>query len=196
MSEKPLKKLKKKYPNLPNQEIISNFYSKCLVEKTNANFTQKYVFRSSKNNVWLYDMIHATTQFKGLKVMKNIMFRQGIPGSFEFHGKKEKKLQIKKKNTLNKYLGIDDNESSLKKWLIEELEQDKYYSYDGLIQDIYQKTPFIDSTFKKTVKEMEKSNIVEVIELLQKENQVFKGKINLKLKIRNYSKERLFSIKI
>ncbi|MHA1855894.1 MAG: three-Cys-motif partner protein TcmP [Promethearchaeota archaeon] len=175
-------KLEKIYTDLQNQEIISNYYRKCIVEKTNANFTQKYVFRSSKNNIRLYDMIHATTQFKGLKVMKDIMFRQGIPGSFEFHGKKEKKLQIKEKNTLNKYLGIDDNESSLKKWLIDVLRPDEYYSYDDLIQDIYQKTPFIDSIFKKTVKKMEKSKIAEIIRRTSKRRSGFQGKDKFKIK--------------
>ena len=77
-------------------EAISNYFRNRIIEKTNANHTFRYKIRHAENNRWLYDMVHATTNFKGLKVMKDVMYRIGVKGTYEFHGAKEKPLRRKK----------------------------------------------------------------------------------------------------
>lgn len=154
-------------------EAISWYFRHKLESRTEAKYTLRYKFRHSETNRWIYDMIHATTHYKGLEVMKKIMYNIGVKGSFEFHGKEEHNLRRTK--TLFECLNMEPYEPNLRKWLNNYVIPGRNYSFDGLKWFILLYTPFIESVLRKVLKNMEKEGKIRVKRITSKTTKGLRG---------------------
>ncbi|MHA1195163.1 MAG: three-Cys-motif partner protein TcmP [Promethearchaeota archaeon] len=164
----------KNYGHISDKNEAFSIFFQDLLKKAGAEYTIRYKIRHEKTNQRLYDIIHATTHFKGLEVMKRIMFDLGIKGTFEFHGKFEDSLKNTKKIT--DFLDVDPDIENLKKWLIKFVKKDVFYTFDELNEIIYTETPYIEKQLRQCLKEMEKKRLISVKRITSQTKRGLSGK--------------------
>jgi len=161
-------------PDMDFREGISLYYRKRLSDETLAKFTCRYRFRSSKTNVWLYDMIHATTHFKGLQVMKDIMYNTGVEGAFEFYGRNQKIQLSFSRNNLYTFAKISLEVEKAKRWISALVENLPGLSFDEILEIAYPFTPFVVKNIRSAVKQLEKDQLV-IVERISSKRDGVKG---------------------
>ena len=147
-------------------EAISLFFQDLLKERTNAEYTNRYKIMHEKTNRRFYDIIHATTHFKGLEVMKNVMFNLGIPGTFEYHGKNEGILKANK--TLDKFIKTSPQIKSIENWVVTFLKNKKSLTFNELKKIIYDNTAWIERQLREALKNLEKNKHIEINRITSK----------------------------
>jgi len=162
------------------EEAFSLFFQDLLKEKTKATHTNRYIIRHAKTNQRIYDIIHATTHFKGLKVMKDVMFGMGIKGTFEYHGKKENILRANR--SLFEFIKTPPPEfEAIKKWIIALLDDGEFLTFDEIKEIIYENTEWVETQLRSTLKEMEKSKIIEIERITSKTSKGIRGLDRIRL---------------
>jgi len=129
-------------------------YVRCLVENAGVKYVFPFRVCLDEKYQTLYYLIHATNHFDGLKIMKDIMHKQGESGMFAYLGPRE--TIYRGQITL-----FDDNISSLKKYLC-----DKYRgatkTFKKILEETYMFTQFVESHYRSSLKELEKEGKIRV----------------------------------
>jgi spore photoproduct lyase len=102
----------------------------------------------------LYYLIHATNHFDGLKIMKDIMHKQGASGEFAWLGPKESFYRHQQKL-------FDDDIPSLKKYFLRRFEG-KTKTFEEILKETYEDTRFVEKQYRKTLRDMEKEGKIKV----------------------------------
>nr|MDO8112909.1 three-Cys-motif partner protein TcmP [Candidatus Sigynarchaeota archaeon] len=142
-------------------DAISRSFRDRLEKQTNAKFTLKYKFQNAETNAHIYDMVHATTQYKGLEVMKPIMYNIGVKGSYEFHGRQEKQLRGIK--TLESFMGLKTRpgQPKLTDWLLT-LPKDCPYTFEELKKLVIRYTREVVPGLREALKELQNRKKISV----------------------------------
>jgi len=130
-------------------ETLVQLYEDLLKNETNAEYVWPFRISDSFMRRTKYYIIYATHHFKGLRVMKNLMRRQGA-GIFEYLGPDEERLRGQQR-----FETID-----LSQWLKERF-KGRSVTFDELCEEVYplSRSPvaeYIDSDYRKAIQQLEK----------------------------------------
>jgi len=110
-------------------KALLNLYVKSLKEIAGVKYVFPFrVFMDEKYQT-LYYLIHATNHFHGLKIMKDIMKRQGASGNFAWLGPKESSYRYQQKL-------FDDTIPSLKEYLLKKFEGESKPEYRQALKEL------------------------------------------------------------
>lgn len=144
--------------------FLINLYRKILHEKANVKFSLIYNVSMETKKQTVYYLIHATNNCKGHYIMKNIMQKQsvkGVTGIFGYLGPDEEKLRSQR--LLFNY--PKENINDCKKFLLERFKNKSLKFGDILEQSCIpyiQEPPYVESTYRNAIKELEKEEKVKV----------------------------------
>lgn len=135
-------------------KALLDLYLKSLHEVAGVKYVWPFRVCMDEKYQTLYYLIHATNHFDGLKIMKDIMSKQGASGEFAWLGPKESFYRNQQKL-------FDDSIPSLKEYLYKHFEG-KGKTFEEILEETYQDTRFVESNYKEALRELEKENIVKM----------------------------------
>ncbi|KPK74502.1 MAG: hypothetical protein AMJ89_06195 [candidate division Zixibacteria bacterium SM23_73] len=135
-------------------QLLKDLYVRCLFEIAKVRYVWSFRVCMDEKYQTLYYLIHATNHFDGLKIMKDIMYRQGSEGQFAYLGPKE----VTYRNQLTLY---DDDFSSLKEYLLTQF-KGKAKTFKGILEETYMYTRFVERHYKNAILELESEEKVKI----------------------------------
>ncbi len=159
-------------PQKPELALI-NLYREQLHEIANVKYSWAFRVCTSEKVQTLYYLLHATNNFKGHSIMKNIMFNQSAEGNFAYLGPQD--ISAKTQMRLFNIHTIED----LKKYLLERFKGESL-SYEEIQERVcipwYEEPPYIDKHYREALKELEKENKVRIKRIISKTQRGLKDK--------------------
>jgi len=149
-------------------KALLDLYLKSLHEVAGVKYAWAFRVCMDEKYQTLYYLIHATNHFDGLKIMKDIMHKQGASGEFAWLGPKESLYRHQQKL-------FDDDTPSLKKYLLRRFEGE-IKSFDEILEETYQDTRFVESQYRQALKELEKERKINVERVTSKTTRGLGGK--------------------
>jgi len=152
---------------IERENAIVSFYRMQLSGYVKARFSSFFCVKSQSNfrAPTLYYLIHATNNFKGFKVMKEVMFSIGGE-NYAYYGSL-------KKTTLEEML--ETYKEKIEDYLTNKYIKDKWYDYEHLLTDICIDTPYIEKHCREILKKLEKENKIVVKRLISKKTGIKEG---------------------
>jgi len=135
-------------------KALLDLYLKSLHEVGEVKYAWAFRVCMDQKYQTLYYLIHATNHFHGLKIMKDIMHKQGASGEFVWLGPKESLYRHQQKL-------FDDTIPALKKYLLE-IFQGETKTFDEILEETYQDTRFVEKQYRQALKELEKEKKIKV----------------------------------
>jgi three-Cys-motif partner protein len=112
----------------------------------------------------IYYLFHCTNHPKGIRVMKEIMYRKGTVGTYSYRGKEHSQISL-----FTSEPSVDELES----FLLEKFSGTRQ-SFDGIInQTIY--APFIEKHYREVLNGLRADGIIEKIPVSTKGDRGFRG---------------------
>lgn len=146
--------LKRNLAGLEREHVLRDLYITQLREQAAVRFVFPFRVCMPEKSQTLYYLIHATNNFKGLFLMKGIMYNQGAEGTFAYLGPGD---FIAKHQTI---LFADDT-PSLKKFLVQRFKGETL-SYEDIEEKTYLETRFVDKHYREALKELEKEGKLKI----------------------------------
>lgn len=151
------------------EEEILKLYTSKLKDNSEINYVFPFQMMHPDRRLTAYYLIHATKNFKGLKVMKDIMFGSGSEDNFAYLGRD--------------HYGFGDNQQSLtestgaKDARIDELEDYLMSLFSGeqlmlwdIMKHTYSETDLIQKHYREAVLNLEMRGEVQVINFPERDN--------------------------
>lgn len=151
------------YSGKERQDALRDLYMNNLLESGSAKYVWPFRICEDDRCATLYYLIYATNHFKGLDVMKGIMYNQS--SHFAFLGPEDHAYQISK----SQLKLFDYNTEDLKVYLLNRYKNISK-TYDGIRRETYMETLSIDKHYRAAIKELEKERIVRVTRISSKKN--------------------------
>ena len=136
------------------ENSLRELYVNQLKQEAKARFTWAYRVCEDQKTQTLYYLIHATNHFKGLKYMKEVMYKQSGKGLFCFLGADD----ITSKAQMRLF---DEDIDSLKKFLLHSF-SGRTITYDQILEESYMDTPLIDTHYRQALQELRKGKKINV----------------------------------
>ncbi len=136
-----------------NQDLeLRDLYRKNLHEIAGLKYSWSFRVCTPEKLLTLYYLIHATNNFKGHSIMKQVMHKQSAVGNFAYLGPEDvsERSQIK--------LFDINNIEDLKKYLLNRF-KGNVKTYDGIQEEVCkpwnEEPPYVDKHYRKALKELE-----------------------------------------
>lgn len=141
-----------------NQEIaLIDLYRQNLHEDAKLKYSWSFRVCTPEKQQTLYYLIHATNNFKGHSIMKDVMYKQSVEGNFAYLGPTDlsERSQIKLFNVEN----IED----LKKYLLNRF-KGCVITYEKIQEEVCnpwnEEPPYVNQQYRQALKELEKEQKV------------------------------------
>ena len=148
-------------------QALRDLYIKCLKDNGEAKYARDFRVCMDEKYQTLYYLIHATNDFKGLKIMKEIMHNQGPKGMFAYLGPRD--VYYRSQLTL-----FEQDIGSLKQYLLRRF-AGWTIRFMHIIEESYEDTPVIEPEYRKALKELEKAGRINVARFSSKTERGLSG---------------------
>jgi len=135
-------------------QALKDLYVKCLLENANVRFAWAFRVCMDEKYQTLYYLIHATNHFDGLKIMKDIMYRQSASPDFAYLGPKESQYR-------NQLMLFKHDIPSLKKYLLGRVPKHPE-TFKQVLEETYMYTPFVESHYREALRQLEAESKVRI----------------------------------
>lgn len=157
-------------PSVAQQDrsaFLRDLYVRVLREKADVQYVWDFRVCMDEKYQTLYYLIHATNNFKGMEIMKGIMYNQGPKGTFAFLGPRDAPLR-------NQAMLFDDDIGSLKAFLLKTFHNQRI-TYEEIKQQSYLNTRLIDKHYREALKGLEKEDVIAIERVSSKTLRGLKG---------------------
>jgi len=142
-----------------DQQLV-DLYLKSLHEEANVKYAWPFRVCMDERYQTLHYLIHATNHFDGLKIMKDIMHKQGASGEFAWLGPKESFYRHQQKL-------FDETIPSLKEYLLKRF-RGETKTFEEILEETYQDTRFVEKQYRQALKKLEKERKIKVVRVTSK----------------------------
>lgn len=154
--------LKQVLKGLQREHALRDFYITQLQEDAGVRFVWPFRVCMTEKLHTLYYLIYATNNFKGLFVMKGVMYNQGAEGTFAYMGPGD--FIAKRQRIL-----FANDIPTLKEFLIRCF-KGQTLTYIEIEEKTYLETRFIDKHYREALKELEKEGKVKINRISSKKS--------------------------
>ncbi|MGE5631586.1 MAG: three-Cys-motif partner protein TcmP [Caulobacteraceae bacterium] len=155
----------KEYIDLSGTErehALRNLYMRRLIEENCAKYVFPFRICEDSKCSTLYYLIYATNHFKGLAIMKSIMFNQNE--HYAYLGPKELQYQ----ESRSQLRLFDPNVESLKTYLMKFFPKGKRITYDNILENTFILTQSVEKHYREALKTLEKEGKIAVKRITSK----------------------------
>lgn len=145
------------------QKALRDLYITNLLDLGIAKYAWPFKICEDNKRATLYYLIYATNNFKGLDIMKQIMFNQNE--HFAYLGPDEHAYQ----NLKNQPRLLNDDIETLKSFLLNTY-NNVSRTYEQIKEETYMSTPCIDKHYRKALLDLEKEKQVKIERVTSKKN--------------------------
>lgn len=135
-------------------QALKDISVKCLTEIAGVRYVFPFRVCMDEKYRTLYYLIHATNHFDGLKIMKDIMYKQGASGLFAYLGPEESMYRGQMKL-------FKDDLTSLKEF-IRGLFQGQTKTFGKILEKTYVHTQFVRSHCRDALLELEEGDKIRI----------------------------------
>lgn len=135
-------------------QLLKDLYLKCLFEIAKVRYVWSFRVCMDEKYQTLYYLIHATNHFDGLKIMKEIMYNQGVHGQFAYLGPKEVGYR-------NQLMLFQEDVSSLKEYLLTRFKGNTK-TFRQVLEETYMYTRFVETHYRGAIKKLEGDKKVKI----------------------------------
>lgn len=141
------------------KETIINYYSKQLLDKTDAKYVLNFEFKKRGRTKMF--LVHATKNIHGLALMKNVMWKVDETGAFLYDDQKvDSEIQFDFFDEFNKEEHID----KLSKLIYEEFKNQTKIDLSIIESFVLEKTIYpIENYFRPAMAKLEKDKLITVV---------------------------------
>lgn len=133
--------------------------------KTCATYVWPFQLKDPDRDRTMYYLFHCTNHPKGLKVMKEIMYRKGTKGTYSYQGRESSQIAL---------FSTEPDIKELEDALLAEF-SGKTISFDEII-DCTLEWPFIEKHFREVLNGLKEKRIIKKIPVDTKGDRGFRGK--------------------
>jgi three-Cys-motif partner protein len=141
------------------EEEILQFYVKRLKRGVGVDHVFPFQMKHPDKDVTLYYLIHATNHFKGHKVMKSVMYREGDDDFFAYLGPDHYKYENEQMTLFESDDSDDSRADELAEHLVDEFEGQNI-AYEKLIRYTYLNTDLIEKHCRRALQDLERQDRV------------------------------------
>ena len=156
---------------LDREHSLRELYIRQLRQQTDAKCSWAFRVCADERIQTTYYLIHATKHFRGLYIMKSIMYKQGAEGTFAYLGP----LDRTRRSQMRLF---DDSISSLKNFLVDRFDG-RTLTYDKVLEESYMDTPLIDKHYREALKALEQEGKVSIKRVSSKTERGLSGRYNI-----------------
>jgi spore photoproduct lyase len=135
-------------------QALKDLYIKCLLEIAKVRYAWAFRVCMDEKYQTLYYLIHATNHFDGLKIMKDIMYRQGASGEFAYLGPREALYR-------SQLMLFNDDVPSLERFLLDRF-SGQTKSFQEILEETYIDTRLIGKHYNEALQNLEESGKVRI----------------------------------
>jgi hypothetical protein len=132
--------------------------------KTCARYVWPFKLTDPERARTMYYLFHCTNHPKGIRVMKEIMYRKGTVGTYSYQGKDDSQMTL---------FSTEPDTRELEAFLLEEF-AGKEIEFDQMI-DATLEAPFIETHYRKVLNDLRKRKIIEKVPVSTKGERGFRG---------------------
>lgn len=147
--------LRKGYKGIKREHALRDLYIRQLVSEAGVHFVWPFKVYMTEKRQTLYYLIHATNNFKGHFVMKNIMYKQGAGGQFTYLGPDDYALRQQMP------LLDPDDIPGLKSLLLKKF-SGQQKTYLQVEKETTMDTSHIERHYRRALKELKSEGLVEI----------------------------------
>ena len=152
--------LKEDFKGVKREHALRDLYINQLRKEANVKFIWPFRVSMTEKLHTLYYLLYGTNNFKGLFVMKGVMYNQGAEGTFAYMGPGD--FIAKQQMIL-----FADDIPSFKEFLVGRF-KGQTLPYIEIEEKTYLETRFIDKHYREALKELEKEGKVEINQISSK----------------------------
>jgi len=152
------------------ESCLRELYVSQLREQAGVKYVWSFKVRMTEKRQTIYYLIHATNHFRGLDIMKGIMYTQGAGGTFAYLGPEDASYR----QQMRLFVDDADDVQSLKGYLLERFARQKL-SYEQVKEKSYQETPSIDKHYRQALQELRKEGKISVTPVTSKTERGLRG---------------------
>lgn len=142
--------------------LLRDLYHKQL--QTCANYVLPFKLKDPERDATMYYLFHCTNHPKGIKVMKEVMYRKGTIGTYSYLGKDSSQITL---------FSTEPNISELEEHLLEEFAGQEI-QFDSII-DSNLDSPFIEKHFRQALNNLKERQIIRKIPITTRGQRGFSG---------------------
>ena len=142
------------------EKYLMELYIQLLRKETPAKYSWAFRVCADERIQTTYYLIHATRHFKGLKIMKDIMYREGAAGTFAYLGPADCTARAQ-------MVLFDDSIPSLKGFLLERF-RGRTLTYYKVLEESYMDTPLIDKHYREALKALKREGKISIKQVSSK----------------------------
>lgn len=136
--------------------FLRDLYISILMNDKTAKYVFPFKICEDNKCATLYHLVYATNNFKGIDVMKDIMYKQS--NEFAYLGPNERDSQFRQAQiTL-----FDDTEYALKEFLLKTYSPGTVRTFDQIRMDTYTLTPSISRHYRDAIKSLRNDGKVSI----------------------------------
>jgi len=135
-------------------QALKDLYIKCLLEDAKVRYAWAFRVCTDEKYQTLYYLIHATNHFDGLKIMKDIMYKQGPAGEFAYLGPREAQYR-------SQLMLFNDDVPSLERFLLNRF-KGQTKSFQEVLEETYMDTRLTDKHYKEALQNLENKGEVTI----------------------------------
>jgi len=143
------------------EEEILKVYVNQLEESAGVEHVFPFQMKHPDKDVTLYYLIHATNHFKGFKVMKDVMFKEGADDLFAYLGSDHYGYEENQTTLFESTASEDTRITELEDRLIDWYE-DTTITYGKIIEETYSKTDLVEPQYRTALSNLESEDKIQV----------------------------------
>jgi three-Cys-motif partner protein len=139
------------------EEEILQLYVSQLEDEADVKHVFPFKMMHSEKRSTAYYLIHATNHFKGLKVMKDVMFNEGAEGNFAYLGQDHHGFEEKQMDLFESTETKDNRVADLENHFLDTFEGERASFWD-ILKESYADAEAIESHYKKAIRNLEEKD--------------------------------------
>ena len=133
--------------------------------KTCGRYVWRFKLSDPERSRTMYYLFHCTNHPKGIKLMKEIMYRKGTVGTYSYQGKSDSQISL---------FSAGPSVSELEDFLLEEFVGEDI-EYDQVVE-LTLEAPFIDKHYREALSNLRERGVIRKIPVTTKGSRGFRGK--------------------
>lgn len=143
------------------EEEILKIYERQLKKEAGVNYVWPFEMKMPERSETVYYLIHATNHFKGFKIMKDIMFKEGAEERFAYLGPEHYGYDSGQQS-LFESADIEDNRvAKLSSFLFNRFEGERL-KFADVMKSTYTETDLIETQYREAVYNLEEEHKAEI----------------------------------
>jgi len=143
------------------EEEILKIYERQLEKEAGVDYAWPFEMKMPERSETVYYLIHATNHFKGFKIMKDVMFKEGAEDKFAYLGPDHYAYDSAQQSLFESTETEDNRVSELASFLFERFDGERLKFWD-IMKRTYKETDLIEKHYRSAIYSLEEEQKAKI----------------------------------